>query len=318
MENNQNFQQNQQQNLNKNKQKLSLDISNLIFSQKLTEMGQAQQKIQKTPGLGMTYQGKFYDNQNEQKLILNIKKIKCITYNVWFEPHKFEERNKELCNIFLKYSPDFICLQEVTNQFMALLRQNEKIMNKYYITDNQIGNYGVLILSKYPAQVFEVKFTNSYMGRSLLYLKLNIDKKDIIISTSHLESLGPNAKKRKEQIQSVYQHFNDMKDVLFMGDFNFDSPQENNNVDRQNYDDLWEILKDKNEESYTMKGNSYFPPWRPDRILCKKNGNLDPVHIERIGTEPIPYYQQNKAQHSDVIVTPSDHFGLYAEFEMFD
>lgn len=42
-------------------------------------------------------------------------------------------------------------------------------MNKYYISANTIPSYGVLILSKYPGIVQELKFKNlTKMGRSLL------------------------------------------------------------------------------------------------------------------------------------------------------
>lgn len=48
--------------------------------------------------------------------------------------------------------------------------------------------------------------------------------KSIIISTSHLESLSPNANYRKSQMEIAYKLFEDYEDVLMMGDFNFDNP----------------------------------------------------------------------------------------------
>ena len=57
-------------------------------------------------------------------------------------------------------------------------------------------NYGVKILSKYPAQAYEVEL-ESNMGRSLLYLNLNVNNINCAIGTVHLESLFNNAPLRK-------------------------------------------------------------------------------------------------------------------------
>jgi hypothetical protein len=75
-----------------------------------------------------------------------------------------------------------------------------------------------------------------------------------------------------------------------MGDFNLDW-EENKNLDSNNYIDLWTALRKENEESFTMKKNSYFPEWRPDRICLKKTGFYKPTKIERIGMEPIEAYK---------------------------
>lgn len=75
-----------------------------------------------------------------------------------------------------------------------------------------------------------------------------------------------------------------------MGDFNFDSKIENDKIP-SNFQDVWIILKNNNEESFTMKKSKRFRAWRPDRICLKKDCNWKPKSIERIGMEPLPLYE---------------------------
>jgi tyrosyl-DNA phosphodiesterase 2 len=63
-----------------------------------------------------------------------------------------------------------------------------------------------------------------------------------------------------------------------------------------------------------MKKSKRYRAWRPDRICLKKNGNWKPKLIERIGMDPLPIYSKKMSEDFE-IVTPSDHFGLYAEIE---
>ncbi|MCY7362258.1 MAG: hypothetical protein LH629_09365, partial [Ignavibacteria bacterium] len=55
----------------------------------------------------------------------------------------------------------------------------------------------------------------------------NISNKQLVIATSHLESLN-NATIRYKQLQICYGFFKEYECVVMMGDFNFDNPQEHN------------------------------------------------------------------------------------------
>ena len=60
--------------------------------------------------------------------------MKFLTYNVWFEQHNFYERAEALNQIFEKSDADFICLQEVTNQFYNVLMNKDYIKRNYFIS----------------------------------------------------------------------------------------------------------------------------------------------------------------------------------------
>jgi len=60
--------------------------------------------------------------------------IKFITYNVWFEEYDFVERAEELAKILEKSSPDYICLHEVTSNFIKVLTSKSFVMKDYYVS----------------------------------------------------------------------------------------------------------------------------------------------------------------------------------------
>ncbi|KAL4506002.1 hypothetical protein ABPG72_013763 [Tetrahymena utriculariae] len=70
--------------------------------------------------------------------LTGVEKLKFISYNVWFEKHNFKERNLELRKIFLKFDPDFICLQEVTQDFLQHIFSDEQICEKYYFSSSSL------------------------------------------------------------------------------------------------------------------------------------------------------------------------------------
>jgi tyrosyl-DNA phosphodiesterase 2 len=244
--------------------------------------------------------------------------ISFITYNVWFEPHNWDNRIRELHNLFQTYNPDFICLQEVTKDFLNFLLVQEFIQNNYYISGELKNSYDVMILSKHPVKFYSLPFASS-MGRRLLMTELSILTKDnfetkIIIGNSHFESLN-STHIRKQQLETSFRILNNFKGAFLMGDFNFDSSWENEekNIDKK-YNDIWKVYKDINNlqdsDGYTMAESKSFPAWRPDRILIKDTLNsFNLEKFEIIGKNKI---EINQIQNFRKISTPSDHYGLYA------
>jgi tyrosyl-DNA phosphodiesterase 2 len=275
-------------------------------------------------------------NKNDNKNIINNKSLSFISYNVWFENVNWKNRIESLFNIFKQYSPDFICLQEVTDIFLRELIKEDFIKKNYFFSGNFEGSYDVLILSKYNTNFFNLKFgKNTKMGRNLLLMELihSFDNKNfnnILIATSHFESLN-NSEFRKKQLEASFEilNFSDSefastsKCAFLMGDFNFDSSWKNEeiNIDSK-FNDCWFVHKEKNklnnDERFTMPANKSFSAWRPDRILYKNENvndnfflNLD--YFEIIGKEHI---KQDEFENFNNVKTPSDHYGLYALFEI--
>lgn len=265
-----------------------------------------------------------YRNLELGVISIDQKDLSFITYNVWFDKHNWENRLKALSEIFEKHSPDFICLQEVTSEFLKFILTSEYIRKDYYVSGNFNNSYDAIILSKYPTKFYVSEFPTR-MGRRLILAEVNLQRKvnnseneytyePFIVSTAHFESLN-NANLRKAQLKQTFSILNKSALAFLMGDFNFDPSwkAEQANIDKS-YNDSWELhANQKNlttEDSYTMPATESFSAWRPDRILFRDLLNVFKYdHFEILGKDkiqvvsPDPIYSQ--------VATPSDHYGLY-------
>jgi tyrosyl-DNA phosphodiesterase 2 len=261
----------------------------------------------------------WIDISNEPPSILNNKTLSFITYNVWFEQVNFSNRLKSLFDILANYSPDFICLQEVTEPFLKELINKDFIRDNYCFSGNFRGGYDVLMLSKYNVSFYDQSF-RSRMGRNLLLTEINhsFDNEkfsNIIIATSHFESLN-NANFRKDQLAVSFEILNKSENAFLMGDFNFDSSWKNEEANiNENFKDCWFELRDKNklndEDRFTMPATSQFSAWRPDRILFKHSDLFELEFFEIIGKDVIEQDVPNNQ-----VKTPSDHYGLFSMFNV--
>lgn len=207
-------------------------------------------------------------------------------------------------------------MQEVIAPFFEILVSTEYIRDNYYFSGNNINEYGLLILSKWPAYFYDFPFENSWMGRSLLVGETVFNGETFLVCTSHLESLD-NRKKRAEQMDYIQHDLLQDHDAIFMGDFNFDFswPDEGQNVDFDNYCDFWRELRDPSEDDFTMNGTTRFKPVALDHILMCRHSQFAPSYIQRVGNYCVRNFRRdhiNDIREDDVVRTPSDHLGLYA------
>jgi len=292
-------------------------LNNLYSDSKYSKL---KQNLEKFPSYKFDKIKKnWIDISKENQEIISKNSLTFMSYNVWFENVNWKNRLKSLFDIFQSYSPDFICLQEVTEPFLKELINKEFIRENYCFSGNFRGGYDVLILSKFNVNFFSMAF-ESRMGRNLLLTEINhsfdnINYSNIIIATSHFESLN-NAKLRKQQLETSFEILNNSETAFLMGDFNFDSSWKNEevNIDK-NFNDCWFNFRDKNnlndEDRYTMPKSNHFPAWRPDRILYKNDKFLELEYFEIIGNNQI-----EQDEYNNVVKTPSDHYGLFAMFKL--
>jgi len=242
----------------------------------------------------------FFDKKNNAWLekeitssmtkISNLSQLTFVSYNVWFEPHNFEERGVELRKIMQESNADFICLQEVTEPFFIKLLSSDWVREKYYVSKVKVSRYFTVILSKIPCQFYYVDFITG-MGRYLLYATFEVNGQSAAVATVHLESLS-NQEFRKDQLAVKFRELEPYPIAFIMGDFNLYGYSETRHFDPK-YIDIWKFLK-KDDPGYTMPRDEWFQAWRPDKVLMKKNGKCKPVIIERMGTEPIPKYRNQQ------------------------
>ena len=302
---------------------------------KITE-GNLEKIFDNNPRLVKTPTFIFKDNQWQEIKITNIPILKedeiCfLTYNIWFGKHNFQNRIKEISNILEKYSPDFICLQEVTQTFLDYIKDKKFIQDNYCYSGNLTGYYDVLILSKHQVNFYFRKF-NSNQSRKLLTCetfyssnsKSDNNMKSLVISTTHLESLIENTKYRQEQLKVIFDLLKTCENCFTMGDFNYDpSSKEEVEIYKDKYNDLFSIWKEKynltEEDGYTR------PPQKTkqvrfDRLIFCKNENLELSEFSVIGKDPIEQDvdvgDDKELMKESIITTPSDHYGLYAKFTL--
>jgi len=77
---------------------------------------------------------------------------------------------------------------------------NDEIITKFpFFTMNELGGYGVMILTKHPCYFYEVDFEVSTTGRKLMIAEPlhGINGRHIVIGTAHFESKASKAAERK-------------------------------------------------------------------------------------------------------------------------
>jgi len=154
------------------------------------------------------------------------KRLKVITWNVWFSPVQAEARMAALFHETLAALPDVICLQEVVPALAASIRACAALRREYAISDNNVGSYGCIVLARHSLQprFTEVAYACSAMGRSLIVAELSPPSAAgrVAVATTHLESLN-NARRRARQLKVAAEALSPFQQAALVGDFNFDS-----------------------------------------------------------------------------------------------
>eukprot|EP01126_Amoeba_proteus_P019056 TRINITY_DN19743_c0_g1_i1.p1 TRINITY_DN19743_c0_g1~~TRINITY_DN19743_c0_g1_i1.p1 ORF type:complete len:352 (-),score=63.53 TRINITY_DN19743_c0_g1_i1:198-1253(-) len=253
------------------------------------------------------------------------------TYNVWFSKTDFQKRFKALMARLKKIQKDngleIICLQEVTAEFIQLLKEEEWLQNEYYCSDmsgyKSVTPYGVLILVHHslPLSCFYSHLLPSNMGRKLMvaeFVDLNYKDKLWRVGTVHLESEQCWEIRKIQFTGNIVPILNEnsCSNQILVGDFNINGFSDEQNMLDQNAPhllDCWRHLNPLDQNSCTMVEF----PVRIDRILVHK-ACFSPISIERIGFFPVLVGKNSGNEllpgetTDEDHIHPSDHCGLYA------
>eukprot|EP00928_Gymnodinium_smaydae_P031435 TRINITY_DN23068_c0_g1_i1.p1 TRINITY_DN23068_c0_g1~~TRINITY_DN23068_c0_g1_i1.p1 ORF type:complete len:457 (+),score=62.72 TRINITY_DN23068_c0_g1_i1:88-1458(+) len=245
--------------------------------------------------------------------ILERKKLRLVTYNVWFSKERQKERAEALFKILAAADADVICLQEVTPCFLGWLRQEDWARELYMLSDaagstlqGSTLSYGVILLIRRELIVTSLNLYTlpSMMHRSVLIVTLLVLGKAVQIATVHLESLN-NRKLRKAQLERIFELLNTKEHgieagaSLLAGDMNFDDgdPEEDIVYRQARFADCWRECG-KDEDGFTMPlDDSKLMPTRIDRVFMNstrtdderesKAGSLLARSVRRIGMDKI-------------------------------
>ena len=268
--------------------------------------------------------------------------LRVCTWNVWFSPHRADERMAALFTIALQEAPDVICLQEVVQELASSVRSSPALCRVYNISSNDVGSYGCLILARRSLNsTFKEVVLPTRMGRSLLVADW-IDehsRKSIALGNCHFESLN-NPDVRSQQLAIAGSVLESYGHSLICGDFNFDSkqnfgdwrvrkpcklaedfggqascsrPLENDMLQTllPEYVDTWPALHADDNDGITFDGatNPYVTNsherMRYDRILVR---GMAPSRMVLLGRPTMT--KDNEAAGGSSEIVPSDHYGL--------
>lgn len=238
--------------------------------------------------------------------------LRIVTWNVWFGQLERRARQRALWQQLEAIEPDVVCLQEMIPEHLAGPEIEQWRARGYWLSDEYITHYDVVMLSRIPVRHRERLPMVSVMGRSLLMARLATEP-PLTVATIHLESTPPMTSARVRQLQDINAHLAAEDDVVLVGDMNFsdDAPAETAQV--RHWRDAWPVLRPGepgftvdsrvNEMRYVSKQRHV--QRRIDRVFQRGEG-WRLRQIERLGTEPLA---------EDPLLFVSDHFGLMVDLE---
>lgn len=242
-------------------------------------------------------------------------RLTLVTYNLWFDEHRWQERIETLLGLVRNCDPDVIGFQEVTPPHLARILAEDWVRREYHVSDGvgfTLEPHGVLLLSRLPVRSLALCHLPSRKDRKLVVAELETADGSIRVGTVHLESSPLSLALRLDQLDKVLPSVRGTRHAVLMGDFNFD-PRDQVEQSRiePGYTDLWPSLH-SGEPGYTVDSTlnrmrllhkRRHTRARFDRILLRSAGpRWEPESIRIIGTQPI--------SPADPQVYPSDHFGL--------
>jgi tyrosyl-DNA phosphodiesterase 2 len=236
------------------------------------------------------------------------------TFNVWFSDYHAHERFRAIADLLSRNRPDVMVFQEVTPAALEVLLAAPWIREGYCraeVTGADVGNYGMLMLSRLP--IGRVSYTRlpTRLARGFLLAHLVLDGRVVAVASVHLESGKAAARLRAWQLRLVFWTLRRYESAVVLGDFNM-RDAENGRIGAP-FHDVWTVLR-PHDDGYTedtsinlmrLDSKNKHRQVRFDRVLVKGNAVVA-TGIELLGTEPI----------SEALprVYPSDHFGVRCLF----
>ena len=236
-----------------------------------------------------------------------------------------------MCDLILARKPHVVFLQEVVNQSWGpvIVARLHHIYNCHSPSNPPKNYYNAILIVKDGSITGDLSmhlFSGSHDGRHLLQLPVQILGVEFDVMTTHLETT---AKERDERIRQLSEVFgmieNSNRMSIFGGDLNLRDEEVIRDDVPDDAVDLWEACGRKKEHQYTWDATVndnlgighddtivQQPPsalqFRFDRIyLNPDNGALRPKSFELVGKDRL---QPGCGRY------PSDHWGIWAEFQV--
>ena len=234
-----------------------------------------------------------------------------------------KERIGYVCGLILRRKPHVVFLQEVVNQsWEPLIVSNlGQDYNCHRSPNRQKDYYNAILIIKegttLKGDLSMYLFPGSQNGRHLLQLPIQIFGVELVVMTTHLETTARGKEERIRQLIEVFRMMESSNRMsIFGGDLNLRDEEVIWHNLPEDAVDVWEACDKKREHQYTwdttVNDNLHFPisqqsKFRFDRIyLNSDDGTLQPKSFELIGKDRLPRCGRY----------PSDHWGIWAEFQV--
>ncbi|KAL0926730.1 hypothetical protein M5K25_002975 [Dendrobium thyrsiflorum] len=214
--------------------------------------------------------------------------IKVMSYNVWSrEDVEVIERMEAIGKLIQKHSPDIIFFQEITPNIYAIFYHCQwwKLYQCSVPPEKATKKYFCMLLSKLPVITFRNKsFKNS--KKEICLAKVDVGTNNhLVVATTHLKSPNPpkmNCSKRLAQAEEAISLLNNLPNVVFGGDMNWDESSDGPFPLEEDWVDAWTELRPRDDGWTYLRLQK-----RLDRFLCKLS-DFKIIDIETIGMEAIP------------------------------
>lgn len=242
-------------------------------------------------------------------------KFSVATYNILNDP-AFPplSRIDQIQGVIKDSNPDILCLQEVSDELLQLLL-NSPIFSSTYIYSSRAPGFiyenerNILILSKYSFTWSKLEIGGKHKP-ALLATFLEADSKALNLAAIHLTAgrTTSTIAQKTSELEALTAHIRAQEsegDWIILGDTNWPSTHPTTPLDALFED----VASEDPQATFDPNLNSLAAqtarhdrlPQRYDRIYLKKGSSLHPSSVLLFGKEGV--------------VPPSDHWGLFVEFE---
>ncbi len=232
------------------------------------------------------------------------------TYNVWFDSYFADDRYRAIAEVLSRDMADVMVFQELTQASLDVFLAQPWIREHYFcasVVGAELGNYGMLMLSRLPLTGVTYTPLPSRLARGFLTAEFTINGSPLLVCSVHLESGKRNIRLRARQLRLVFRALHSVDDAVVLGDFNM-RDTENARIGAP-FRDVWPTLR-PSEDGFTedtsinlmrFDSKNKHRHVRFDRVLLK-GAAWSAADIELLGTEPLSPARPR--------VFPSDHFGV--------
>jgi endonuclease/exonuclease/phosphatase family metal-dependent hydrolase len=179
--------------------------------------------------------------------------MRILSWNIYFDDESGKERYPLILDELLKLNSDIICLQEVTNDFLKVLKTGESLNHYTIFYDESCTSYQNIILYRVGIVSSGRLKLSSRMNRHAPYIRFKGGEHEFTLVNVHLESMFEDTQIRLDQLREIEDHFREVENLIICGDMNFgDKDQENTEVLKR----YKLVAKDDTRATYDIEKNT--------------------------------------------------------------